>query len=127
MTDLTKYRLEVAKERIESSKLELDIGHFRISITHSYYAIFNSARALLAENEIDFKKHSAVISYFRRNYIKTKIFEDKYSDYIGRAFDLRNICDYEDFFVASREEAETQYLHAVEFYETIKNFLESAE
>ena len=33
MTDLIKYRLESARERIESSKLELDIGHFKISIT----------------------------------------------------------------------------------------------
>ena len=119
MTDLIKYRLESAKERIESSKLELDIGHFKISITHSYYAIFNSVRALLAERDIDFKKHSAVISYFRREYIKSETFDKKFSDYIGDAFRFRNNSDYADFFI------ETQYLHAVEFYETIKNFLEN--
>ena len=127
LTDLTQYRLESAKERIESSKLELDIGHFKISITHSYYAIFNSVRALLAKKEVDFKKHSAVISYFRREYIKSEIFDKKFSDYIGDAFRSRNNSDYADFFIASREEAETQYLHAVEFYEAIKNYLESAE
>lgn len=95
------------------------------SINRSYYAIFTTTRALLAENEIDFKKHSAVISYFRQNYIKTGIFEVTLSKYIGDAFKFRNDCDYEDFVIVSREDAETQYQHAVEFYETIKNYLEN--
>ncbi len=94
------------------------------SISNSYYAIFNSARALLAERYVDFKKHSDVISYFRREYVKTGIFDSKLSDYIGDAFDSRNDCDYEDFFIASRKDAEIQYQHAVEFYEAVKNYLE---
>ena len=97
---------------------------FKGSINRSYYAIFTAVRALLAEEEVDFKKHSAVIGYFRKNYIKTKIFEGKFSDYVGDAFEIRNDCDYEDFFIVSREEAETQYNHAVEFYEVVKKYLE---
>lgn len=127
MRDLTKYRLELAKERIEISKFMIDNGHYKDSVNRSYYSIFSAIRALLAEKEVDFKKHSAVISYFRLNYIKTEIFDKKLSDYVGSAFNTRNDCDYEDFVFISREEAETQYLHAVEFYEVIKNYLESAE
>ena len=97
---------------------------FKGSINRSYYAIFTAVRALLAEEEVDFKKHSAVIGYFRKNYIKTKIFEGKFSDYVGDAFEIRNDCDYEDFFIVSREEAETQYNYAVEFYEVVKKYLE---
>lgn len=127
MRDLTKYRLELAKERIEISKFMIDNGHYKDSVNRSYYSIFSAIRALLAEKEVDFKKHSAVISYFRLNYIKTEIFDKKLSDYVGSAFNTRNDCDYEDFVFISREEAETQYLHAIEFYEVIKNYLESAE
>ena len=124
---MTKYRLDLAKERFEISKKLLDDGHYRDSINRSYYSIFSAVRALLAEEKIDFKKHSAVISYFRKNYIKTKIFDVKFSDYIGDAFDFRNDCDYEDFIFVSRNEAEEQYDHAVEFFEAIKKFLEEAE
>lgn len=127
MRDLTKYRLELAKERIEISKFMIDNGHYKDSVNRSYYSIFSAIRALLAEKEVDFKKHSAVISYFRLHYIKTEIFDKKLSDYVGSAFNTRNDCDYEDFVFISREEAETQYLHAVEFYEVIKNYLESAD
>lgn len=124
MRDLTKYRLETAQERLEVSNEMLESGRFKISITNSYYAIFNAVRALLSERKVDFKKHSAVISYFRREYIKTGIFDAKLSDYIGDAFDFRTSCDYADFFIASREQAEIQCQHAVEFYEAVRNYLE---
>lgn len=124
MNEYTKYRLELAAERVSATKDLIDDGHFRDSINRSYYAIFTAIRALLAERGIDFKKHSAVISYFRREYIKTEIFDVKFSAYVGAAFRFRNDCDYEDFVIVSREEAETQFQHAVEFYEAVKNYLE---
>ena len=88
MLDLTKYRLDLAKERAEISKIMLNEGHYSDSVNRSYYAIFSAIRALLAENRIDFKKHSAVIGYFRKNYIKTGIFDVKFSKYVGDAFTL---------------------------------------
>ena len=109
MRDLTKYRLDTADERLEVAAMMIDVGRYKISISNSYYAIFSAARALLSERHVDFKKHSAVISYFRREYIKTGIFDEKFSDYIGKAFRFRNDCDYEDFVIVSREKAEEQY------------------
>ena len=127
MRDLTRYRLDAAAERLEVAlKLIVD-GHYRISISNSYYAIFSAVRALLSERHIDFKKHSAVISYFRREYIKTGELDVKFSSYIGDAFKARQYSDYEDFFIASSKEAEEQYQHAVEFVEAVKVYLEGLE
>lgn len=97
---------------------------FKGSINRSYYAIFTAARALLAEEEKDFKKHSAVIAYFRQHYIKTKIFDKKFSDSIGDAFEIRNNCDYEDFYIVSRLDAQTQLNNASEFLQAVKKYLE---
>lgn len=124
MRDLTRYRLELANERLEMSKMALENGYLKDSINRSYYAIFSATRALLSEQHIDFKKHSAVISYFRREYIKTGKFDVKFSNYIGDAFRARQYSDYEDFFIASREQTEIQYQHAVEFVEAVKKYLE---
>ena len=120
MVDLAKYRLESARERLAAAKLEMEAGHLKDSINRSYYAFFHTIRSLLAEKQIDFKKHSAVISYFRQHYIKTGIFEEKYSDYVGKAFILRNNSDYADFYVVAKPDAEMQYEHAKEFYEAVR-------
>lgn len=124
MDSYVKYRLETSAERLCVAKELLDNKHYRDSINRSYYAIFSTLRALLATRRVDFAKHSAVIGYFRREYIKTKIFDTKFSDYVGEAFNLRNDCDYEDFVIVTREDAQNQYGHARELYELVKKYLE---
>lgn len=123
MDDLVKYRLESAKERLESSKLLLEAGQYKDSIGRSYYAIFTAVRAVLAKDKIDFKKHSAVISYFQKEYIKTGVFDVKYSKILQNAFQIRNICDYDDFYLATKDSAVEQYENAEDMYKIIKEYL----
>lgn len=126
MDSRVEFNLKLAEERLRASKTLLDSGFIIDSVNRSYYAIFYSARALVAKDKLDFSKHSAVISYFRKNYIKTEILDKKLSKYIGDAFVLRSDGDYTYFFNVEKTDAETQYNNAVEFYEAVKNFLESA-
>lgn len=123
MDNLMTYRLDNAKEKLESAKVLLDVGKYRDSIGRSYYAIFTAVRAVLAYDKVDFSKHSGVISYFQKEYIKTGKFDVKYSRYLQTAFQIRNSCDYDDFFIASKQDAEEQYNRAEEFYYEIQNFL----
>lgn len=83
---LMRYRLSMAKERLDSSKLLLEHASYKDSIGRSYYAMFTAVRAILALDGVDFKKHAGVISYFQREYVKTKIFDVKYSKYLSQAF-----------------------------------------
>lgn len=124
MDNLTEYRLANAREKLESAKLLLDEGKYKDSIGRSYYAIFTSLRAVLSKDGVDFSKHAGVIAYFQKEYIKTGIFDKKYSKYVQTAFQIRNSCDYDDFFIASKQDAEEQYQKAAELYEVIKVFLE---
>lgn len=123
MDNLAKYRLDNAKEKLESAKLLMDAGKYKDSIGRSYYAIFSAVRAILANDKIDFSKHAGVISYFQKEYIKTEVFEKKYSKYLQTAFQIRNSCDYDDFFIASKQDAEEQYQRAKEFYQVIREYL----
>ena len=125
MDERAEFNLKLAEERLIVSKKLLDDEHYMDSVNRSYYAIFYSARALVANDKIDFSKHSAVMSYFRQHYVKTGLFDKKFSDYIGDAFDLRNDGDYTYFVNIEKDDAEAQYNHAVEFFETIKNYLEN--
>lgn len=123
MDDLSTYRLSAAEERLRSSKLLLDAGLYKDSIGRSYYAIFSAVKAVLALDQIDFKKHSEVIGYFQKNYVKSGIVEVKFSKYLQNAFQIRNNCDYNDFYLVSKKDAEEQYNNAVEMYEMIKSYL----
>lgn len=124
MDNLTEYRLTNAREKLESAKLLLDAGKHKDSIGRSYYAIFTSLRAVLAKDGVDFSKHAGVIAYFQKEYIKTGIFDKKYSKYVQTAFQIRNSCDYDDFFPASKQDAEAQYKKTSELYGEVKMFLE---
>ncbi|MGA1842563.1 MAG: HEPN domain-containing protein [bacterium] len=60
--DLANYRLQKAKEILIEADDNLTQMHYGLSINRSYYAMFTSARALLALKELDSSKHSGVIT-----------------------------------------------------------------
>lgn len=123
MDDLIKYRMSSAKEKLTSAKLLLEAGMYRDSIGRSYYAIFSAIRAVLAIRRVDFSKHAGVIAYFQKEFIKTDIFDKKYSKYLQQAFQIRNSCDYDDFFIVSKQDAEEQYIRAVEMLAVIEEYI----
>jgi uncharacterized protein (UPF0332 family) len=125
LDSLSQHRLDSANERLESAKILLESGKYKDSIGRSYYAIFTAVRAILARDKIDFSKHSGVIAYFQKEYVKTEIFDKKYSRYLQSAFQIRNSCDYNDFFIVSKQDAQEQYEKAVEFYMEVKKYLEN--
>lgn len=124
---LALYRLERAKELIDDSRKLFESGSYKSSNNRAYYAIFYAMRAVLALDEVDFKKHSGVIQYFQRNYIKTGIFNKSYSDIIMDSSEIRNSSDYDDFYLASREEAIEQIEGAEKFYCAVEAFLKRIE
>ena len=80
-------------------------------------------RAVLALDEVDFKKHSGVIAYFRENYIKTKIFDRSCSDIISSTSLIRNKSDYDDFYIAEKTETTEQVENTTLLYKAIENYL----
>ncbi len=104
--DLAKYRLAQAKQCIISAEKLYEIADYKGAANRSYYSVFHSIRSVLALEKVDFKKHSAVISYFRKTYIKTGIFDVRLSDIISEAFDIRSDSDYDDFYIVSKKDIE---------------------
>jgi uncharacterized protein (UPF0332 family) len=99
--DLSKYRFEKAKEDLRAAEELYKIELYKQSMNRSYYAIFHAVRAVLALDEVDFKKHAGVIGYFQQHYIKTEIFAKEYSTMLTKASMKRNQSDYNDFFTAT--------------------------
>ena len=125
--ELVEYRLQTAQEKLHSAKILLGAGEYKDSIGRSYYAMFSAIRAILALDKVDFSKHAGVIAYFQKEYVKTGKFDKEYSKYISSAFQIRNNCDYADFFLVSRNDAVEQYEKAEKFVDAIKKYLLKVE
>jgi len=120
---LAEHRLARAEECLSEALILLDNNSFNGSATRSYYAIFNSLRAVLALEGVDFKKHSAVISHFQKEYVKTGVFSDEISDYVRAAFTKRNDSDYKDYYIIPKEDSKKQIENAKLVIEAVRDYL----
>ena len=114
----------VRGEDLSAARLLFDNGSYQAANNRAYYAIFHSLRAVLAFDNFDSKKHSGVISEFRRRYIKEGVFPEKMSQMIGSAFVIRNASDYDDMFIVSKPETQEQIKNAEYVYAEIKKYVD---
>ncbi len=121
---LSKYRMEKAVECLNSAKHLFHIKDYSAAANRSYYAVFHAIRAIMALDGEDRKKHSGVISYFSEHYIKTSVFEKKFSYVIKEAFDIRQESDYEDFYMISESDVDEQIKNVTEFLATAQQYSE---
>lgn len=80
-------------------------------------------RAVLALEKTDFSKHSAVISYFRKEYIKTGIFGKSLSKTISEVFMIRTNSDYDDFYIVPKKNIYEQLENVEVFYKEIEKYV----
>ena len=121
---LSKYRLEKSEKNLKAAKLLFENELLSESINRSYYCIFHTARGLIAYDRFDSKKHSTIIAYFNRNYIKTGKIEKEYSKIISKAFKIRTDSDYKDFYLVTKEETKEQLENAEKFLKRITKYIE---
>lgn len=121
--DLAKYRIEKSKNDLEASILMLDNKLYSQSLNRSYYSIFHAVRAVLTFEQFDSKKHSGIIAYFNQNFVATSKFDKQYSKILMGAEKIRNKSDYNDFYIASREDAVSQIENAEKFVSAMENYI----
>lgn len=122
--DLSKYRYARSSEELENAKVMLESGKFKLALNRSYYSIFHGMRAVNVLDEFDSSKHSGVIAHFNQYHVKTGDFSKEASKIIRTSSEMREHADYEDFFVASRQDAEEQVQKAQIFHNFITDYLQ---
>lgn len=128
--ELSRYRYASAEQTMENAKMCLENGFYRDAINRSYYAVFYGIKAILALGSVDFKRHKDVVAYFNKQYIATGIFSREVGKRLAHLKTKREESDYDDFFIASKEEAKIQLetveiiLPLIKKYLIEKNILE---
>lgn len=123
--ELARYRLRQAEESIEEAICLLSGKNSpRSIINRAYYAMFYAVLSLLIFESFSTSKHSGVLSYFNKRFIKEGIFPQELADSINDAFDLRQKGDYREYVELSYEQVEPFIEKAKVFVNSISNYLE---
>lgn len=123
LKELAEYRMMRAKEMLSASKSNLEIGQYKTSLNRSYYAVFHAMRSANILKNFDSSKHSRIIGFFTKEYLKTEILERNLSVIIKASSLCREKSDYDDFYIAGREEAEEQFKNARYFVQKVEEYL----
>ena len=115
--------IERAKRYLKSAEILLEEGDYESTVSRTYYAMFYSAQAMLLTKNLSFSSHKGVISAFGEHFVKAGIFPKEMGRELNRAFEKRQIGDYEYTFVISKKEAEEVIENGEEFVEKIAQYL----
>ena len=127
LLELAKYRLQVAKEDLETALDNEKAGHLRAANNRAYYAIYHAITAVLALDEIAYKRHKDTIAYFNKTYVKEEIFPRSLGHRIAIAEEVRHNSDYDEFYIVSREETQKQIQTATELINEVEKFLDKKQ
>ncbi|MCL1816170.1 MAG: HEPN domain-containing protein [Clostridiales bacterium] len=122
--NLSKARIESAKEDLITATENFRSGHYRAANNRAYYATFHAIRAVLALDSVDFKTHSRVIGYFNKNYINTDLIDRSLGEVIFRVSKARTGSDYEDYYEAKQEDTENSIEGVKKILAEVERYIE---
>lgn len=115
--------IEKSFERLESAEILLKSKQYADSISRSYYAVLDAARAILVLKKIFPKSHAGTIAQFNRYYIKTELFPKSFSKLLAKIEKSRTEADYSFEISFSKLEAEEVLKSAQLFVDQINKYI----
>jgi len=117
--------IQRATKYLKSAEILLKENDYESSVSRTYYAMFYCAQAMLLTKRLSFSSRQGVLSAFGEHFVKTGIFPKEMGTELNRAFEKRQIGDYEHKFVISEEEAKETLANGKKFVEKIHLYLEN--
>lgn len=127
--ELAKVRLERAKELLEDSKDLLAKESYKSANNRAFYAMEKSIKALMATKEVEVTMHNGGLKQFNYLFIHKGDGNFTVEDYqrIAKAEQIKNVSDYDDFYIASREETKQQVDNAKYIVDKVEKYLENEQ
>jgi len=121
--ELISLRMNQAKETIEDVSFLIDNDRFVLAINRIYYGMFYALLALAIKYEFKTSKHTQLIGWFNKEFIKTSKIGIRFSKIIQSAFSARTDGDYGIFIEFSKEDTITMFEEMKEFINEVERFL----
>ena len=121
--DLMNYRLDRAKEVYSVAYMLYQNGNYKDANNRSYYAAYYAMKALYTTRGQDFRKHKTLLANFNKEYVATEIFPRTLGRKISTLSIIREQSDYNDLYIASKQECADQLDIAMEVIRLIEDYL----
>lgn len=121
--ELVKYRFERAEELVEVARELIEMGKYKDANNRSYYAAFYAMKAVYTLKGQDFRKHKTLLAAFNKEFVATEIFPREMGRKISTLSLIREQSDYNDFYVASKQESQQQMEIAEELVLAVGKYL----
>lgn len=115
--------LHKAEECLIDCQILLREARFEATCNRAYYAFFDAIRALLATKGIGINSHSAAQSLFGLHFVKTGLFDARYSRDVNRLMEKRQGGDYELDAQLTQSDAEDSLQTATDFVAVVRHYL----
>ena len=122
-----KLMLDKARRYLASAKLLCQAGDFDSAVSRLYYAMFYGTEALLLSQGKTFSSHRAAIAAFGEHFIKSGLLPREMHQWLHRAFEKRQISEYEYMTSISETEVADLQEKAEQFIQRIEAFLHARE
>lgn len=121
--DIARNKLSQANDDLESAEILLNADKYKAANNRAYYAVFHAIDAVLALEPISYKKHKDVIAHFNKNYINPGVFPNDIGRKISKLEIIRHKSDYDDFYLASKQDTINQIEFAKTIIQEITNYI----
>jgi hypothetical protein len=122
---LIHFRMQQARESLQEAMTLFQASLWRGAINRAYYAMFYSILALAVLRQEVTSKHSGVITFYDREFIRSGMFPKKFSKALHLAFQRRQENDYGEVFSVTEEDADQAINDAKEFVAAVEDFLKT--
>ena len=117
--------MDKSLEALNDGKTCIDNNMLTTAQNRLYYAIFYSVVALGYLNNFITSKHTELIGWFNKKYIKANIFPINMGKVYKKTFDNRHKNDYTINYKPDKNELKQTLLDVEIFIDTIKKYIES--
>lgn len=124
---LAQYRLQQAQESLEEANYLFDGGKsLRSVVNRLYYGMFYAVMALLIFEPYASSKHTGVLAYFNKRFVKGGIFSENMGRSLNKAFELRQRGDYREYFELTKNQVEPILAEAMQFIASVRAHLDKS-
>lgn len=120
---LIQYRVARSQETIIEAERAINDNHLHLAANRIYYSIFYIVSALAIKNNFSTSRHSSLLGWFNREFVKKNIISQETGNIYNKAFQNRMKGDYDDLITFSKESIKENFSRMKLFVDEVKNLL----